>query len=295
MFFIDDIADVDDFPRYDEYNDDYEVEFPEKAIACSLSENDLVALYMENFISSDLQLDVCLSSENVPFQQSDESTKLIYDSYDIEYDENCESIEGNSLPLCFVSFKLLRENFETINEVEEYGLMQSHLDSMGKIDNELQQSPLVFHDPVVDYMEGFNSHNLQPMISCKDGSEDDHELVSKSAISLLPKDVLLQQSNAYFQSFYDSQQLKLHERKDAVEGLIQYDCLLYSFEDPFAAFLESASGPKFLNFFKVESICKFSLELLLSRLLIFPLKECKKGGGIVDKVLIWLHWIFYFT
>jgi hypothetical protein len=136
----------------------------------------------------------------------------------------------------------LRENFK---EAKEYGMMQSHLDSMGKINNELQQSPLVFHDPVADYMEGFNSHNLQPVISCKDGSEDDHDLVSKSAISLLPKDVLLQQSNAYFQSFYDSQQLKLHERKDAVEGLIQYDCFLYSFKDPFASFLESTSGLSF--------------------------------------------------
>jgi len=70
--------------------------------------------------------------------------------------------------------------------------MQSHLDLMGKINNELQQSPLIFHDPVADYMEGFNSHNLQPMISCKAASADDHELVSKSIISLLPKDVLLQ-------------------------------------------------------------------------------------------------------
>jgi hypothetical protein len=58
-------------------------------------------------------------------------------------------------------------------------MMQSHLDSMGKINNELKQSHLVFHDPVVDYIEGFNSHNLQPVISCKAGSEDDYDLVSK--------------------------------------------------------------------------------------------------------------------
>jgi hypothetical protein len=80
-----------------------------------------------------------------------------------------------------------------------------------------------------------------------------------------------------------------------IEELIQYEYFLYSFKDPFAVFLESASGPKILNFVKIESICKFSLEWLLSRLLIFPLKECKQEGQIVDKVLIWLHWIFYFT
>jgi len=65
---FDDITNIFGKPRYDEYNDDYEVEFLEQQVACSLLENDHMDLYMENFISSDLQLVVCLLSENVPCQ-----------------------------------------------------------------------------------------------------------------------------------------------------------------------------------------------------------------------------------
>jgi hypothetical protein len=106
---------------------------------------------------------------------------------------------------------------------------------------------------------------------------------------LFQNDILLQQSNAYFQFFDDSQQLDFDESKDVVEGLIQYDYFMYSFEDPFVVLLESTSIPKILNFFKIESICKFSLEWLLSRVPILPLKDCKKGALIDDKVLIWMH------
>ena len=42
-------------------------------------------------------------------------------------------------------------------------MIQNHLDSMGKIDNELQQSHFVFHDPIADYIEGLNSQNLQSL------------------------------------------------------------------------------------------------------------------------------------
>jgi len=70
-----------------------------------------------------------------------------------EHEKNSKFANENFLSLRFSSFKLLRENFK---EEKEYGL----LDSMGKINNELQQSPLVFHDPIADYMEGFNNHNL---------------------------------------------------------------------------------------------------------------------------------------
>jgi len=35
--------------------------------------------------------------------------------------------------------------------------MQIHLDSMGKMDKELQQPPLVFHDPVVGYMDNLTT------------------------------------------------------------------------------------------------------------------------------------------
>jgi hypothetical protein len=69
------MAEVVDFPRYDEYNDDYEVDFSDQAVGCS-------------------------KLENVPFEQSH--------CYNNEYEENCKSTEGNSRHLCFASFELLK-------------------------------------------------------------------------------------------------------------------------------------------------------------------------------------------
>jgi hypothetical protein len=68
---LDDIADVPDFPIYDEYNDDDDVDFLEQLAACSLS-------------------------ENVPFQQCNESNQPTYHNYE---EESIESVEGISLPL----------------------------------------------------------------------------------------------------------------------------------------------------------------------------------------------------
>ena len=39
LFLLDDIAYVVDFPIYDEYDDDDDVDFLEQPVACSLSEN----------------------------------------------------------------------------------------------------------------------------------------------------------------------------------------------------------------------------------------------------------------
>jgi len=105
MFLIDDIADVFDVPKYNEYDNDYavnyDVDFLEKPYACSLLEND-------------------------PSQQFKESIQSVYDSYAIEYEENSVLVEGNPLPLCFASFELLKEDFKIINKIEECKPMQNH-------------------------------------------------------------------------------------------------------------------------------------------------------------------------
>ena len=74
FFLLDDIADVVDFPIYDEYDDDCDVDFLEQLVICSLS-------------------------ENVPFQHCNESNQPTYHSYKQEYEESIESAEVNSLPL----------------------------------------------------------------------------------------------------------------------------------------------------------------------------------------------------
>jgi hypothetical protein len=113
FFLLDDIADVVDLPIYDEYDDDYDVDLPEQPTAFPLS-------------------------ENVLFQQYNESNQPTYHSYK---EESTESAEGNSLPLCFSSFKLLKENSKIIIEAKECVLMPNHTDSLEQIDKKLQ--PLV--------------------------------------------------------------------------------------------------------------------------------------------------------
>jgi len=73
-------AEVFGLPIYDEYDDYSEFDFQEQLASL---ENDL-------------------------FQQSDRSCQPIYHSCDIEHEESCELVEGNSSPLFFSSFKLLR-------------------------------------------------------------------------------------------------------------------------------------------------------------------------------------------
>jgi hypothetical protein len=104
FFLVDVIVDVTDFPIYDEYDDDYGVDLLEQPTACSLS-------------------------ENVHFQQCNESNQPTYHNYKEEYEESTESAEGNSLPLCFASFKLLKENLRIIPEAEQCVLMKNHTDS----------------------------------------------------------------------------------------------------------------------------------------------------------------------
>jgi hypothetical protein len=91
FFLLDDIASVVDLPIYDEYDDDYEVDFLEQPTACS-------------------------PPENVPFQQYSEIHQLSYHSYK---EEGNEPAARNSLPLCFSSFKLLKENSKIIIEAKE--------------------------------------------------------------------------------------------------------------------------------------------------------------------------------
>jgi hypothetical protein len=105
FFLVDDNVDVYFFPRYDEYNDDYDIDFIEKLVAC-------------------------YPSGSVQFQQSHGITQPAYCIYDNGNEKNGDFADEKSLPLCFDSFELLKEKFKVITEEEEYDLMQSHIDSL---------------------------------------------------------------------------------------------------------------------------------------------------------------------
>ena len=54
-------------------------------------------------------------------------------------EETGESTEGNSLPLCFSSFKFLKENFKIINEAWEFKLVENHIEFFKQNDDVLYQ------------------------------------------------------------------------------------------------------------------------------------------------------------
>jgi len=182
MLFIDGIAYVDDFPRYDEYNGYYDVDFYEKPVV---------------FLSLGIFL-LQQSDENT--QQFKENNQPTYYSYDDneEYEEKGESTQNYSFPLCFSSFDFPNKNFKIVIEIEECGMMQSHIESMGKIDNEFQWSRLVFHDPVANYIESLHSQNLQLLANYEYGNEDDKDLVLEPTLFYFPTGVSLKKSYEYF-------------------------------------------------------------------------------------------------
>jgi hypothetical protein len=113
FFLLDNIADVTDLPTYDQYDDDYDNDLPEQPIAFTLS-------------------------GNVLLHQSNERNQRTYHSH---REEGTETTEENSLPLCFSSFELLKENAKVIVETNESMPMPNHTDSLRQFDKKLQ--PLV--------------------------------------------------------------------------------------------------------------------------------------------------------
>jgi hypothetical protein len=143
FFLLDNIADVVDFPIYDEYDDYCDVDFLEQPSVCSLS-------------------------ENVLFQQCHESNQPTYHSYK---EESIESAKGNSLPLCFSSFKLLKENSKIIIEADECVLRPNLIVSPEQIDKILQQSSHMVDASITCYVEGLVSSKLQPLVEDKSENE----------------------------------------------------------------------------------------------------------------------------
>ena len=76
IFLVDNIAEVFGSPIYNEYDDNYDVNFLEKPVVCS-------------------------SSGNVHFQKTYESNQHTFYSYDITHKESSESTGSYTFPLCF--------------------------------------------------------------------------------------------------------------------------------------------------------------------------------------------------
>jgi hypothetical protein len=105
----------------------------------------------------------------------------VYDQYEDDYDikdvlfyrdvdqpeESIESVEGESLPLCFVAFKLLKENPRIIIETNEFMLMQDLDKPMDQIGKVLKHSSHVFGNPIAYYIKDSISSEVQPSVEDK--------------------------------------------------------------------------------------------------------------------------------
>jgi hypothetical protein len=162
----------------------------------------------------------------------------------------------------------------------------------------------MFHDPVACYMESFNNQNLQLMMGCKLRDEDDGQSTSvldmdfflpgvsfQPTLSSDSEDCYFQQSQQIFQPLGGNQQVKSHERKNAVEKVKHDCCFVHVLKDPFAVLLETVNSPNIFEILRFEFIYNFSNGLSVNRLW----SKHVQSKQAVDKMLAWLHWHYDFT
>ena len=66
--------------------------------------------------------------ESDSFQESNDNIHPIRHNYNMVQKESSEFTRGESLPLCFSSFNLLKGNFNIKNQAWEFGFMENHIE-----------------------------------------------------------------------------------------------------------------------------------------------------------------------
>jgi hypothetical protein len=201
---------------------------------------------------------------------------------------------------------LLKVNHEIIEEAGKSDCIQSVivLHEQIVISEEDQHPSHTFNDPIVDYMEGYFSLDLQLVINYQLGNKDDGQSTSMLDMDFLPpgvsfqlalssdsEDFYFQHSQQIFHPLCGNQQVELHENKDVVEGVKHCCCFMHVFDDPFAVLLEAINNPNVFDFLRFEFVDKILNELSKNRLWSKHVQRNKT----VDKVIAWLHWNFDFT
>jgi hypothetical protein len=200
-----------------------------------------------------------------------------------------------------------------VESVEHEKFIQDHAVSSEPIHNRLQKISFICNDPVGNYMDDLCVPNSHPLDGCQFEDRIDKVLIWQSTLLHFKSTVSSyssQRLQEVLQPYHDSFRLKLQEstdvgkvlksgyenhleqRSNVLDGL---EINMYSYEDPFAAFLRSAGGLMLFNFIKIQSVCKFLLELSSSRVSIFLMSKHLQRIQSADKMLTWLHWIFDIT
>jgi hypothetical protein len=201
---------------------------------------------------------------------------------------------------------LLKPNHDITEEVGNYDCIHNGIVLHEKIiiSEEDQLPSHAFNDRVVDYMEGYLSSDLQPVLNYHLGNIDDGKSTSLLDMDFFPpgvsfqptlssdsKDCYFHQSQHIFQPLGGNQHVKSHENKNVVEGAKHNCCFVHILEDPFAFLLEAMNNPNVFNFLRFGFMDEFLNELSLSRIW----NKLLKIKLTVDKMLSWLHWHSDFT
>jgi len=195
--------------------------------------------------------------------------------------------------------------------VEHEEFINDHAISSEPIHNRLQKIYFICNDIVGNYMDDLCVQNCHPFPGSHFKDRIDNNLVWHSVLMSGPSIIssyssqrlqeVLQPYHDIFkfrESTYVGKGLNLgyEDHLEKINNVLDgMEINMYSYDDPFAAFLTSAGGLMLFNFIKIQSICKFLLELLSSRVSIFLMRKHLQRIQSANKMLTWLHWILYIT
>jgi len=265
MCMFDDITSFNDFPKYDQYDDNY------------------VLQIQTNFTE---QSEASLGNKEIQFQQLENDDHLIHIRYESEAEsaENLEISEA-SLPLCFESFQFLKEMWYKISKEKDEQLVETYEVQFKPICNKLQQSFQVVYDPITDRMDNECNQNFSPLTDYESQNQDDNSFTRQTFQSV---EVSSQSSSESLQGVKDKSYISVSwhgsHPKQVCSCLKQLNNSVYILEDPFIHFLEPTKESKYFLIFSLvdKVIFGFRTSILITN-------NPKQQNPSIYIMLEWLH------
>jgi len=191
-----------------------------------------------------------------------------------------QMMQDDSVPFCFESFQSLKGNLHSISSNGQ--TVENHAISLEPIENGLQQSFQVFHDPIADVLDDVCSQSPSPLANCELDKSIDTNLIRQPVSLSFSTGVSSQSLDKSLHSWYE-------EKKS--NPLDELSPNVHEFQDPYAVFLESDRESILFK----KSIYKFSWELPFSSSLLWFIRKHLWRMQTTARILTWLHWLFHFT
>lgn len=207
----------------------------------------------------------------IDFQVADE---------DLEAGTYDQMIQDDSVPFCFESFQFLKGKLHSKSSNEQP--IGNHVISSEPIENGLQQSFHVFHDPIADVLDDVCSQNPSPLTIFELETCTDTNMIRQPVSLSFLAGVLSQSSDQSLHSWYE-------EKK--INPLDEISPSVHELQDPYAVFLEADRESISFN----GSVHKFSWKFPFSSSLLLFISKHLQRIQTVAGILTLLHWLFHFT